>query len=78
MSPSKQKSFCALYPNFGVTRLRDAIMQHSILMNMLNALLKAENDLTNIRDIVRVEQRGGKQCTTFQAMPSVAKKTLWQ
>ncbi len=47
---------------------------------MLTVLIKAGNDLTNICDIVRVEQHGGEQlhangiCLT---MSSVTKKTLW-
>jgi hypothetical protein len=47
-------------------------------MDMLNALIKAKNNLTNIRGIVRIEQRGGKQSYTMQcpALLSVAKKTL--
>jgi hypothetical protein len=73
-----QKSFCMHYPTFGATRSRNAITQHSILMDMLTALIKAENNLTNIRNIVRVEQCGGQQFHTgkiFPTMPSVAKKT---
>jgi hypothetical protein len=72
MDPSMQKSFRAHYPNFGAARSRDAITQRSILKDMLNALIKAKNNLTNIWDIVHIEQRGGKQFATFQAMPSVA------
>jgi hypothetical protein len=45
-------------------------------MKMLNALIKAKNDLTNIRDIVQVKQQGGKQFATCQTMPSVTQKTL--
>jgi hypothetical protein len=45
---------------------------------MLNALIKAENDVTNIRDIVRTEQLGGEQFhfSPSPAHPSVAEKTL--
>jgi hypothetical protein len=45
---------------------------------MLNALIKAENDLNNIRDIVWVEQRGGKQfhISQGQANASVAETTI--
>jgi hypothetical protein len=77
IDPSMQKSFHAHYSNFGATSLRAAITQHSILTEMLNALIKAKNNLTNIQDIVHVEQCGGEQFATFQAMPSVAEKTLW-
>jgi hypothetical protein len=45
---------------------------------MLNALIKAENDLNHIRDIVHVEQRGGEQFHLSQghAHASVAEKTI--
>jgi hypothetical protein len=45
---------------------------------MLNALFKAENDLNNIRDIVRVEQGGGEQFHISQgnANASVAERTI--
>jgi hypothetical protein len=45
---------------------------------MLNALIKAENDLNHIRDIVRVEQRGGEQfhLSPGQAHASQAEKTI--
>jgi hypothetical protein len=80
MNPSMQKSFRTHYPTFGATRLGNAITQHSILMDMLTALIKAKNDnLTNICNIVCVEQCGREQfhaskiCPT---MPSVAEQTL--
>jgi hypothetical protein len=79
MNPSMQKSFCVHYPTFGATCSRDGITQHSILMDMLTMLIKAENDLTNILDIVRVEQCGREQCHASDicpTMPSVVKKTL--
>jgi hypothetical protein len=78
MDPLMQKSFHVHYSNFWATRLRNAIMQRFILMEMLNALIKAKNNLTNIQDIMHVEQRSGMQLITFQAMPSVAEKTLWR
>jgi hypothetical protein len=54
------------------------ITQRGILINMLNTLIKAENDLTNNRDIIRVEQGGGEQFHSAgaQANPSVAEKNL--
>ena len=47
---------------------------------MLNALIKAKNDVANIRDIVCTEQLGGKQfhLSPSPVHPSVAKKTLQQ
>jgi hypothetical protein len=47
---------------------------------MLNAVIKAENDLNNIRDIVQVEQHGGEQfhLSQGQANASVAEKMIRQ
>ncbi len=47
-------------------------------MDMLNALIKAENDLNHIRDIVWVEQRGGEQfhLSQGQANASMAERTI--
>jgi hypothetical protein len=80
IDPLLRNGFCAHYPNYGQTRTRAALRQQSILVDMLNALIKAENDLSNIRDIVCVEQRGGKQfhLSQGQAHASVAKKTIQQ
>ena len=39
------------------------------VVEMLNALIKAENDVTNIRDIVRTEQMGGEQFHLSPALP---------
>ncbi len=49
-----------------------------MLINMLNVLIKAKNNLTNIRNIVWVEQHGGGQFHLSQghAHASMAKKTL--
>jgi hypothetical protein len=69
MDPTLQKSFCLHYPNYGQMCSRVAITQHSILMHMLNALIKAENNLMNIHDIMRIEQHGGKQFNTAQCLP---------
>jgi hypothetical protein len=54
------------------------ITQCSILINMLNTLIKTKNDWTNIRDIIRVEQGGGEQFHSAgaQANLSVAEKNL--
>jgi hypothetical protein len=73
-----KNSFRAHYPNYGQTRMQVALQQQSILVDMLNALIKVENDLNNIRDIVRVKQRGGEQfhLSQGQANASVAEKTI--
>ena len=53
---------CEFVNTFVVAAIgRAALQQQSILVNMLNALIKAENDLNNIREIVWVEQGGGEQ-----------------
>ncbi len=78
INPLLQKGFHAHYPLYGQTRTKAAFTQRSILVDMLNALIKAENNLTHIHDIVWVEQRGGKPFHLSQghAHASVAKKTL--
>jgi hypothetical protein len=77
---SLQKGFHSHYPLYGQTRTKLAITQRLILFAMLNALIKAENDLTNIRDIIRVEQHGGEQfhLSQGQANASMAEKTFQQ
>jgi hypothetical protein len=52
INPLLQKGFRAHYPLYGQTRTKAAFNQWSILVDMLNALIKVENDLTNIRDII--------------------------
>jgi hypothetical protein len=78
INPLLQKGIRAHYPLYGQTHTKAAFTQQSILVDMLNVLINAENDLTNIRDIVWVEQRGGEQfCLSLgHAHASVAKKTL--
>jgi hypothetical protein len=80
INPSLQKGFCAHYPLYGQTRTRAALDQRSILVDMLNTLIKAENDLNNIREIVRVKQGGGEQFHASHGQasyPTVAERTIW-
>jgi len=42
INPSLQKGFRSHYPAYGNTRLKAAVTQHTILVKMLNALIKAE------------------------------------
>jgi len=72
------KGFHAHYPLSGQTHTRAALQQQSILVDMLNALIKAENDLNNIREIVRVEQGGGEQfhASQGQTHASVAERII--
>jgi len=78
IDPTLKNGFRVHYPNYGQTRTRAAQHQRTILVDMLNALIKAENDLNHIRDIVRVEQRGGEQfhLSPGQAHASQAEKTI--
>jgi len=80
INPSLQKGFRSHYPAYGNTRSKAAITQRTILVEMLNALIKDENDVKNIRDIVCTEQLGGEQFhfSPSPANPSVAEKTLQQ
>ncbi len=52
INPSLQKAFCTHYPHYGQTRARTAITQRNILADMLTALIKAENNISNIKDII--------------------------
>jgi hypothetical protein len=52
IDPSLKNGFRVHYHNYGQTRTRTAQPQRTILRDMLNALIKAENDLNHIRDIV--------------------------
>jgi hypothetical protein len=80
IDPLLQKDFRSHYPLYGQTCTKLAITQRLILVAMLNTFIKVENNLTNICDIVRVEQRRGKQfyLSQGQANTSVAEKTLQQ
>ncbi len=75
INPSLQKGFRSHYPNYGHSCLKAAITQQLILVKMMNALIKAKNNVMNIREIVCVEQLGGEQFHA-QAHPSNAEKTL--
>jgi hypothetical protein len=78
IDPSLKNGFRVHYPTYGQTRTRVAQQQSTILVDMLNALIKAENDLNHIRDIVRVKQRGGEQfhLSPGQVHASQAEKTI--
>ena len=52
IDPTLKNDFRVHYPNYGQTRTRAAQQQRTILVDVLNALIKAENDLNHIRDIV--------------------------
>jgi hypothetical protein len=80
--PSLTKGFRMHYPNFGKARPRAAITQRTLLMDMLNALIKAEASVSNILKVVGVAP-GGKQFlagtpsgATTLSFPSVAEQTI--
>ncbi len=55
------KGFCANYPNHGKVQSRVTLDQRCTLTKMLTALIKTENKVSKILDIVQVDQQGGKQ-----------------
>jgi hypothetical protein len=80
--PTLAKGFCTNYPDFGKAHPREALTQRTLLTDMLSALIKTENDISNDLEIVS-SAHGGKQFHmvpspggTTPAFPSVAKKTL--
>jgi hypothetical protein len=82
INPSLTKGICMNYPDFGKARPRAAITQHTLLMDMLNILIKAKASVSNILEVVGVA-RGGKQFhagissgATALSFPSVAEQTI--
>ena len=81
IDPTYTKGFRAHYPNYGKARPRDALTQRNLLNNMLSALIKTKNDVSNILKIVSGAQ-GSKQFHlappggAVPAFPSVAERTL--
>ena len=86
IDPVYAKGFRANYPDHGQVRPRLAIEQRRLLTEMLQALIKTEDNVSNILDIVGVDRRGGEQffspVTTPKssqspsAFPSVAENTI--
>jgi hypothetical protein len=82
IEPTLAKGFCTNYPNFGKASPRAALTQHTLLTDMLSALIKTENNISNVLEIVS-SAHGGEQFHmvlspggTAPTFPSVAKKTL--
>jgi hypothetical protein len=81
IDPTFTKGFRAHYPDFGKARPRVAFTQRCLLTDMLSALIKTENDVSNVLEIVSGAQ-GSKQCHmappggAVPAFPSVDEKTL--
>jgi hypothetical protein len=84
IDPTYAKGFRANYPDHSKVRFCVTINQRRTLNNMLKALIKMETELSNILDIVWVDQRGGNQFLTGSpqtaacptSFPSIAKRTL--
>ena len=55
INPIYAKGFCANYSAHGQARERLAITQRCILIDMLQALIKAKAAVTNILEIVLVD-----------------------
>jgi hypothetical protein len=84
IDPTYAKGFWSNYPNHGKIHSRVALDQHPILTDMLAVLIKTKNKVSNILDIVRVNQQGGEQflasshhtASSTASFPSVAECTL--
>ena len=82
IDPTYTKGFRAHYPNYGRNRARDALTQRNLLKDMLGALIKTENNVSNVLKIVS-SAPGGEQFLAspgkaIPSFPSVAQKTLQQ
>jgi hypothetical protein len=77
IDPTYAKGFRAHYLSHSQVRNRLAITQCCILTDMLQALIRAKAEVSNILNIVRIDQHGGEQFyqTTLAtpAFPSLAK-----
>jgi hypothetical protein len=84
IDPTYAKGFWSNYPNHGKIRSCVALDQCQILTDMLLVLIKTKNKVSNILDIVRVDQQGGElflasshhAASSTTSFPSVAKRTL--
>ena len=82
IDPRLANGFWINYPDFGKARARGALAQRTLLTDMLSALIKMDNSISNILDII-TDARGGKQFLInpppgglAPAFPSVAETTL--
>jgi hypothetical protein len=80
IDPTYTKGFHAHYPDYGRIRARNTLTQRNLLKDMLGALIKTENNVSNVLEIVS-SARGGKQFLAspgkaIPSFPSVAEKTL--
>ncbi len=80
--PAYAKGFWSNYPDHG--KIFVTLDQRCILTNMLMALIKTKNKVSNILNIVRVDQQGGEQflvsshhtTSSTASFPSIAERTL--
>ena len=82
IDPRLAKGFRINYPDFGRARSRGALAQLALLTDMLSILIKTENSVSNILDVI-TDARGGEQFLmnpspggSAPAFPSVAETTL--
>jgi len=82
IDPRLAKGFRVNYPDFGRACSRGALAQRTLLTDMLSALIKTENSVSNILDVI-TDARGGEQFLfnptpggLAPAFPSVAETTL--
>ena len=78
IDPRLAKGFRINYPDFGRARSRGALAQRTLLTDMLSALIKTENSVSNILNVI-TDPRGGDQFLmnpspggSAPAFPSVA------
>ena len=81
IGPIYAKGFHANYSTHSQVRERLAITQRHILIDMLQALIKAKAAVMNILKIVRINQHSGEQFYqappgTAPAFPSLAEQTI--
>ncbi len=81
IDPRLAKGFRINYPDFGKARSRGALEQRTLLTDMLSALIKSENSVSNILEVIG-DARRGKQFLinpppggSAPAFPSVAETT---
>jgi hypothetical protein len=76
IDPTYTKAFCADYPAHGQAGEHLALTQRCTLTNMLQVLIKVKTEVSNIIEIVRVDQQGGEQFSqtppATPAFPSLA------
>jgi hypothetical protein len=81
IDPRLAKGFRINYPDFGKARSRGALEQRTLLTDMLSALIKSENSMSNILEVIGDARRGEQFLInpppggSAPAFPSVAETT---